>query len=112
MTDSFWAMIGVVLPVLIVQIFQYLAIQRNAKKSEASRVDIKAQVCEVAAHINTILDLSYDPLAHQRPSAVSMASILPCSVATSAPSFCVTSPCIVAVMAPAAMLSFLPAGLS
>ena len=53
-TDGFWTMVGVVLPVLIVQIFQYLATRKNAKASEKGREDIKAQVCEVRDQIDTI----------------------------------------------------------
>lgn len=54
MGDGFWTMLGVVLPVLIVQGFQYVATVKNAKKSEASREDIKAQICEVRDHVSTI----------------------------------------------------------
>lgn len=54
MSDGFWTMVGVVAPVLIVQIFQYLAIRRNAKKSEAGREEIRTQVCEVAANLDNI----------------------------------------------------------
>lgn len=47
MSDQFWMMLGVVLPVLIVQVFQYIAAKRNAEKAAIGREEIKAQVCEV-----------------------------------------------------------------
>jgi len=53
-SDGFWTMVGVVLPVLIVQVFQYLAVKKNAAKSEADRQEIKAQVCEVKDRIETV----------------------------------------------------------
>jgi uncharacterized protein YpmB len=54
MSDQFYIMLGVVLPVLIVQGFQFLQQSRNAKKSEAARDEIKAQVAEVKDHLSTI----------------------------------------------------------
>lgn len=54
MPDSFWTMVGIVAPVLIMQVFQYLTTVRNAKKSEAGREEIKAKVAEVQSHVETI----------------------------------------------------------
>ena len=54
MSDQFWIMIGVVAPVFIVQIFQYLTTQANAKKSEADREVIKSQIADVHKHVETI----------------------------------------------------------
>lgn len=54
MSEGFWTMIGVVLPVLIVQAFQFLQSERNNKKSTADREEIKAQVCEVRDRVETI----------------------------------------------------------
>jgi ABC-type transport system involved in cytochrome bd biosynthesis fused ATPase/permease subunit len=54
MSDQFWMMLGVVLPVLIVQVFQYLATRKNARESAAGREEIKAKVTEVAAGLDTI----------------------------------------------------------
>lgn len=54
MSDQFWIMLGVVLPVLIVQVFQYLATRNAAKKSAQGREEIKAQVSAVAAGLDTI----------------------------------------------------------
>ena len=57
--DSFWAMVAVVAPVFIVQVFQFLATLRNAKKSEVSREEIKAQVCSVAAKVEENTQLTH-----------------------------------------------------
>lgn len=54
MPDSFWMMVGIVAPVLIVQVFQFLQSARNNKKSSADRDEIKAQVCEVRDRVETI----------------------------------------------------------
>jgi len=54
MSDGFWTMVGVVLPVLIVQMFQYLSARKIAAKSEADRREIKAQVSEVRDHLSTV----------------------------------------------------------
>jgi hypothetical protein len=43
-----------VAPVFIVQVFQYLTMLKNAKKSEAGREAIKAQVSEVKNDLATI----------------------------------------------------------
>jgi len=59
MSEGFWTMVGVVLPVLIVQIFQYLATRKNAKQSETARNEIKAQVCEVAAKVDENTQLTH-----------------------------------------------------
>jgi len=54
MSDAFWTMVGVVLPVFILQVFQFLAAQRNSRDSKAGREEIKAQVCEVKDHLATV----------------------------------------------------------
>ncbi len=54
MSDQFYMMLGVVLPVLIVQGFQYLATRKNARKSEADRDEIKSEVGKVRDHLNTV----------------------------------------------------------
>lgn len=54
MSDGFWTMLGVVLPVLIVQIFQYISARRTAAKSEADRLEIKQNVAQVRDRIETV----------------------------------------------------------
>jgi cell division protein FtsB len=54
MPDSFWVMVGIVAPVLIMQVFQYLTMRANAKKSETDRTLIKQQIADVHDHVETI----------------------------------------------------------
>ena len=54
MSDAFYSMLGIVLPILIVQLVQVWQNSQNAKKSEAGRDEIKASVAEVKDHIETI----------------------------------------------------------
>lgn len=57
MSDAFWMMVSAVLvavlPVLTVQWFQFKATERNAKKAEESREEIKVGLCEVKDHMAT-----------------------------------------------------------
>lgn len=54
MSDAFYTMLGIVLPIVIVQGVQVWQTSRNAKKSEAGREEIKAQVSEVKDHLETV----------------------------------------------------------
>lgn len=52
-------MVGVVLPVLIVQVFQYMTVRKNNRQAATDRQDIKAQVCEVAAKVEENTQLTH-----------------------------------------------------
>lgn len=54
MWEGFWPMLGIVLPVLIVQYFQYKQSERNNKQSSEDRKKLKAQICEVKDHLDTV----------------------------------------------------------
>lgn len=57
MSDQFWLMLSAVgvatLPVLIVQVFQWLTAKRNAKLSAAERAAIRAEVRSMKDHLTT-----------------------------------------------------------
>lgn len=54
MTDAFYTMLGIVLPIVIVQGVQVWQTSRNAKAAKVGREEIKAQVCEVKDQIDTV----------------------------------------------------------
>ena len=54
MTDGFWTMIGVVAPVLIIQVFQFLSSWMANKKANVSREELKSSVAEVKDQIDTV----------------------------------------------------------
>ena len=52
MTEGFWAMLAIVVPVVVVQVFNYLTVRHHAKKIEHSHAEIKTEVAKVSATVD------------------------------------------------------------
>lgn len=75
MSDSFWVMVGVVAPVLIVQVFQYLATRKNEAKAverqevaQIERKEMKDKVGDLSVKVDDL---------HQTTQAILTANTVP-----------------------------------